>query len=93
MKPSGNRVIVKPILETGKPSRIITPEIAKRMPTEGVIVAIGEFRTPMGEPFDSGLRVGHRISFVAAGPTQIMVDGEIHLVVDERDVLVDFDLM
>lgn len=90
MNPIGNRIVVEPIQSTGPKSVIITPESAKKMPSEGIIVAIGQFRTPMGEPFDPGFEIGHRIVFVPAGPFEFKCDGKTLLCVDERDILVTF---
>lgn len=60
------------------------------MPSEGIILAIGEFKTPMGEPFDPSFAVGDRVVFVPAGPFEFKVDGKTVLCVDERDILVTF---
>ena len=88
--PTSNRVIVNPIQSTGPASVIITPESSKRMPTEGVVLAVGQWSSPLGVTVPPPCKKGDRICFIPAGPYEFKMDGENVLCIDEKDILVVF---
>jgi len=67
---------------------IVIPDSAKEKPREGKIVAMGD-----GKLLDSGTRqefqvkVGDRVLFTSYAGSDIKVDGEEYLVLEESDIL------
>ena len=89
IRPLQDRVIVKRIAEEEKTKGgIIIPDTAKEKPQEGKIVAVGK-----GKMNDDGkitpldVKVNDRILFGKYSGTEIIVDGEEHLIMREDDIL------
>lgn len=90
LKPTSDHIVVKAIQEeiTSK-SGIVIPETAnKERPMKGEVIAVGP-----GKILDSGekrameIKVGDKVLFTKYGPTEVKVDGEELLVLNETDVL------
>ena len=89
IKPLHDRVIVKRI-EEGEQVRggIIIPDTAKEKPQEGKVLAVGK-----GKVNDDGkitpldVKVNDRILFGKYSGSEIVVDGEEHLIMREDDIL------
>ena len=89
VRPLHDRVIVKRIEEEDKTKGgIIIPDTAKEKPIEGKIVAAGN-----GKVLENGSKVplevkkGDRVLFGKYAGTDIMVDGEEHLIMREDDII------
>ncbi len=87
--PLGSRVVVKRLEALEKtPGGVVLPDASQEKPREGKVIEVGP-----GRWLDSGLRatmtikVGDRIVFAAYGGTEIKVDGEELLILDESDCL------
>ncbi len=83
IEPLGNRVLVRVLeMETTTPGGILLPETAKDKPQEGVVEAVGD-----AEEMMTDLQVGDRIIFAKYSGTEIRLDGEEYLILNEDDVL------
>ena len=88
IKPLGDKVVVQLIEAEEKTSGgILLPDSAKKKPTEGKVVAVGNGRT-----LDSGQRnaltvkVGDRVLFSKYGGNEVTVDGEDYTILDEDQI-------
>jgi chaperonin GroES len=84
-----DRLIVKRIADEEKSKGgIIIPDTAKEKPQEGKVVAVGK-----GKVHDDGkitpldVKVNDRVLFGKYSGTEIVFDGEEHLIMREDDVL------
>jgi len=88
IKPLGDKVVVKPTGEEDKtPGGIILPDVAKKKPQEGVVIAVGP-----GRVLDDGTRakmsveVGQTVIFAKYGGTEVTIDGEDLIILDEDSI-------
>ena len=93
IKPLGDRVLVKPIIEEKKKnnSGIIIPETVsgsnREKPEQGKVVAVGEGRIENGKKIPLNVKVGDKIIFSKYSPDEIKVDGEDLLILKEENIL------
>jgi chaperonin GroES len=88
-KPIGQRVLIKRKKADEKTSGgIIIPEVAKERPSEGIVMAVGN-----GAVADNGtliplsVSVNDTVLFGKWSGTEIEIDGESLLIVNEADIL------
>lgn len=88
-RPLGAKVLVKRAeAETQTASGIYLPESAAEKPQQAMVMAVGD-----GKPLDGGQRsdlqvkVGDRILIGKWGGTDVKVDDEEMLIMDESDIL------
>ncbi|GMV97255.1 MAG: co-chaperone GroES [Phycisphaerae bacterium] len=89
IRPLGDKVLVKRMeAEEKTAGGIVLPDTAKEKPKRGVVQAIGD-----GKMLDSGERSklqvakGNQVLFSSYAGTEIKVDGEELLIIDESDIL------
>ncbi len=89
LKPLGDRVLVRPSEEEERtPSGILLPDTARKKPTEGEVLAVGS-----GRILDNGTRVpisvkkGEKIIYSKYAGTEVTVEGEDLILIDEDSVL------
>lgn len=89
IRPLGEKVLVKRLeAESKTAGGIVLPDTAKEKPKRGVVQAIGD-----GKLLDSGERSklqvtkGNEVLFSSYSGTEIKVDGEEFLIMDEGDIL------
>jgi len=89
LKPLGDRVVLRIIEQEEKTKGgIVLPDTAKEKPQKGEIVAVGTGRLlESGERIPLDLKVGDRVVFARYAGTEVKVDGEEYLIVNERDIL------
>ncbi len=88
LKPLGSRVLVKPLeAEDTSAGGIILPEAAQERPREGKVVAIGSAGVYLDDEDNSGVQEGDIVVYAAFGGTEIKIDGEDHLLLEEDDIL------
>jgi chaperonin GroES len=89
VRPLYDRVIVKRVAqESTSKGGIIIPDSAKEKPQEGEVLAVGSGRrTDEGKIIALDVKRGDRILFGKYSGTDIDVDGEEHLIVQEKDIL------
>ncbi|RMG10095.1 MAG: co-chaperone GroES [Planctomycetota bacterium] len=89
IRPLNDKIVVKRLEAQEKTKGgIILPDSAKEKPREGKVVALGA-----GKLLDNGERAsflvkeGDRVIFNSYAGTEIKIEGEEYLVMDESDVL------
>lgn len=89
IKPLGDRVVLKRLESEEKTlGGIILPDSAKEKPMQGVVIAVGS-----GKLLDNGERnhmeveVGQRVLFGKYAGTEIKIEGEPYVILDQREIL------
>lgn len=89
LRPLGDRIVVKPAKEEEvTKGGIVLPDTAKKRPREGQVLAVGS-----GRLLDTGQRaalevaVGDTVIYSEYGGTEVTVDGEDLIILDEGSVL------
>jgi chaperonin GroES len=89
IRPLGDKVLVKRMeAESKTAGGIVLPDTAKEKPKRGIVQAVGD-----GKLLDSGERSklqvskGNEVLFSSYAGTEIKVDGEELLIIDEGDIL------
>ncbi len=93
IRPLGEKVLVKR-LEAEETTRggIVLPDTAKEKPQKGTILAVGD-----GKMLDDGTRAkfqvakGDKVLFASYAGTEIKLEGEELLLMDESDILAILD--
>ena len=87
--PIGDRVVVKPEPEEEKTkSGIVLPDTAKEKPQEGTVIAVGPGRVlDSGQRVPLEVKVGDKIIYSKYGGTEVKIDGEEYIILNERDIL------
>jgi chaperonin GroES len=89
IRPLQDRVLVKRVEEEEKTKGgIIIPDTAKEKPIEGKVVAVGRgYIQKDGSVRKLDVKKGDRVLFGKYGGTDVMLDGEEHLIMREEDIL------
>ncbi|HAU40364.1 MAG: chaperonin Cpn10, chaperonin GroES [Candidatus Peregrinibacteria bacterium GW2011_GWF2_43_17] len=89
LKPLSDRLVVKRLeKDEVTPSGIVLPDTAKEKPDEGEVIAVGPGRlNDKGERIKMDIKVGDKVLFTKYGPTEVKVDGQKLLILNESDVL------
>ena len=90
IRPLADRLIVKRLEENEQRSAggIIIPDTAKEKPQEGKVVAVGKGKTGEdGKVVPLDVQAGDRILFGKYSGSEVVIDGEEHLIMREEDVL------
>jgi chaperonin GroES len=89
IKPLGDKVIVRRVeAEEKTAGGIVLPDSAKEKPKRGIVLAIGT-----GRLLDDGTRSqmqvkkNDQVLFTSYAGTEIKVDGEEYMIMDESDIL------
>ena len=89
IKPLGDRVLIKALEREEKTkSGIVLPDTAKEKPQEGRVIAVGA-----GKMLDNGtkvaleVQVGQKVIFSKYAGTEVKLDGEEMMILNERDIL------
>ena len=89
IKPLGDRVVIKALeTEEKTESGIVLPDTAKEKPQEGKIVAVGTGRllnNGQRRPLD--VKEGDKVIFSKYAGTEVKIDGQDYLILNEHDVL------
>ncbi|MCL6520355.1 MAG: co-chaperone GroES [Armatimonadetes bacterium] len=89
LKPIGDKVIVKPKAEEEKTSGgIILPDTAKEKPQEGTVIAVGPGKIlENGERKPMTVKEGDTVIYSKYGGTEVTVEGEDYIILDEDSIL------
>ena len=89
IKPLADRVVIKAAAaEATTKSGIIIPDTAKEKPQRGQVVAVGEGRTAdSGSLIKPQVAVGDQVLYGKWTGTEITVEGEDYLIMQEKDIL------
>lgn len=89
IRPLGDKVIVKRVSAEEKTAGgIVLPDSAKEKPKRGIVLAVGS-----GKLLDDGTRgamtvkANDEVVFTSYAGTEIKVDGEDLMIMDENDIL------
>ncbi len=89
IRPLGDKVIVRRVeAEETTTGGIVLPESAKEKPKRGIVLAVGN-----GRLLDDGSRSSMQVKkndevlFTSYAGTEIKVDGDEYMIMDESDVL------
>ena len=88
IRPLRDRLIVKRLEEEQKTKGgIIIPDTAKEKPQEAEVVAIGSGRVDdSGKTIPIDLKVGDKVLFSKYSGTEIKIDNEEYLILQEGDI-------
>ncbi|MDD9937837.1 MAG: co-chaperone GroES [Myxococcales bacterium] len=89
LRPLQDRVLIKRVAEDERTAGgIIIPDTAKEKPAEGEVVAAGPgYVQKDGSVRELELKQGDRVLFGKFSGSDVDIDGEIHLIMREADVL------
>jgi chaperonin GroES len=87
-RPLHDRVLVRRIeVEEKTPGGIIIPDTAKEKPVEGEVLAVGPgARDEMGKIVPLDVKDGDRVLFGKWAGTDVIIDGEDRLILNESDI-------
>ncbi len=89
IRPLGGKVLIKR-LEAEEVTRggIVLPDSAKEKPQRGTVLAIGDGRLlDDGTRADFQVKKGQKVLFTSYAGTEIKVDNEEYMLMDESDIL------
>ncbi len=89
IKPLGSRVLIK-VSEQEEVTQggIVLPDTAKKKPNEGEVVAVGPGRLlDNGERAPMNIKVGDRVIFSEYSGTDLEINGEKHVLVEDDQIL------
>jgi len=93
IRPLGEKVLIKRLdAEEKTRGGIVLPDTAKEKPQRGTVLALGD-----GKLLDDGTRAafqvkkGDKVLFASYGGTEIKIEREEYLLMDESDVLAILD--
>ena len=89
IRPLGEKVLIKSVeAETMTKGGIVLPDAAKEKPMQGTVLAIGDGKLLKdGKRSKSQLKVGGKVLFTSYAGTEIKIDGEELVLMDESDIL------
>lgn len=89
IRPLGEKVLVKRMeAEERTAGGIVLPETAKEKPKRGTVLSVGDGRLledGSRKPLD--VKKGDKVLFTSYAGTEVKVDGEEVLIMDESDIL------
>ena len=87
--PLGTRVLVKRIelAEQKSEGGIFLPDTAKEKPQEAEVLALGNGKNDEGEIIEFSVKVGDNVLISKYGGTEVKVNGEECVIVNESDIL------
>jgi chaperonin GroES len=88
IKPLGDKVVVEVLEAEDKTAGgIILPDSAKKKPTEGKIIAVGDGRTlDNGTRNKLSVKAGDRVLFSKYGGNDVTLDGKDFTILDEDQI-------
>ena len=89
IRPLGDKVIVKRVEAEDKTAGgIVLPDTAKEKPKRGIVLATGSGRLlDDGTRSDMQVKKNDEVLFTSYAGTEIKVDGQEYMIMDESDIL------
>ena len=89
IKPLGDKVIVRRVeAEEKTAGGIVLPDTAKEKPKRGIVLAVGNGRLlDDGTRSDMQVKKNDEVLFTSYAGTEIKIDGEEYMIMDETDIL------
>jgi chaperonin GroES len=93
IKPLGDKVLVKRLeAEEITKGGIVLPDTAKEKPKEGKVIAVGKGRMLKDGGFaDFSVKSGDTVLFSSYAGTEVKINGEEYLIMNEEDILAIVD--
>lgn len=87
-RPLSDKVLVKPSeAEQQTAGGIYIPDSAKQKPQEGEVIAVGPGRVlDDGSRKELAVKVGDRVIYSKYGGTELKLDGQDHVILDEDQI-------
>ena len=77
-RPLAKRLLVQPLAPESKVGALYLPETSKEQPQQGTVVAAGQVES---------VKVGDTVVFARYGGTEVTLDGQKLLILDEDNIL------
>ena len=89
LQPLNDYVVVKPATkeETTKSGIVLATTGDKERPDQGEVIAVGPGKLNDGKRESLSVKIGDVVLFAKYSPTEIELDGEKFLVIEEKDIL------
>lgn len=89
IRPLADKVLIKRLeAESVTKGGIVLPETAKEKPRRGKIISVGDGKLlDNGNRSDFQVKVGDNVLFASYGGTEIKVDGEELMIMEESDIM------
>jgi len=89
IRPLGDKVLVKRLeAEDRTAGGIVLPDTAKEKPKRGRVIAVGDGKLlDTGERAALQLKKGDEVLFTSYAGTEVKVDGDEFIIMDESDIL------
>ena len=88
LKPLGDRVVLKQQeAEEKTKSGIILPDSAKEKPQEAIVIAVGPGKEVDGKMSQMQVKEGDKVIYTKYAGTEIKVDDEEYVIVDQSDII------
>ena len=89
LRPLGEKVLVKRLeAEEKTKGGIVLPDTAKEKPQRGKVVAVGSGKLlEDGKRSELQIKKGDEIIFTSYAGTEVKVDGEEYMIMDQSDIL------
>ncbi|NLX03930.1 MAG: co-chaperone GroES [Phycisphaerae bacterium] len=89
LRPLGEKVLVKRLeAEEKTKGGIVLPDTAKEKPKRGKVVAVGSGKLlEDGKRSELQIKKGDEIIFTSYAGTEVKVDGEEYMIMDQSDIL------
>ena len=89
LKPLGDRVLVKPMVEEEvTKGGIIVPDTVKEKPQRGEIIAVGPGRLDeQGKYITMEVKKGDKVLYARYAGTEVKIDDDEYLILRESDIL------
>ena len=89
IKPLGDKVILKRVeAEEKTAGGIVLPDTAKEKPKRGVVLAVGNGRLlDDGRRSEMQVKKDDEVLFTSYAGTEVKINGEDYLIMDENDIL------
>jgi chaperonin GroES len=93
VRPLGEKVLIKRLeAEERTKGGIVLPDTAKEKPQKGTVLAIGDGKLLKdGKRAALQVKVGDKVLFASYAGTEIKIEGEEYMLMDEGDVLAVLD--
>lgn len=88
IRPLGDRVVVKVVKQEKTAGGIVLPDTAQEKPQMGEVIAVGPGRIlDNGERSKMDVAAGNKILFAKYAGTEVKLDGDEYLLINEKDIL------
>ena len=88
LQPLEDRIVVRPNeAEETTASGLVIPDTAKEKPQEAEVLALGTGKNEEGEIIEFSVKVGDKVLISKYGGTEVKVNGEECVIVNESDIL------